>query len=299
MTVIEMPVRPSRYPETYPGPTVSLVIPAFNEASTIERCLLAAVGQTRAPWEIVVVDNRSTDATAEIVGRVAAEHPEVLIRLVRQWDTQGLVPTRNMGFAVATGEVLGRIDADTVIDPRWVERVSDSMRDAAVGAVTGPVVYYDLPVLGTTQVSDDLVRRALRGLGRRYPFLYGSNMAIRAAAWRAIEHTTCPDHDDLLHEDIDLAVHLRQAHIRTAYVPRMRASVSARRLGSSPSSFRAYTTRFEATYDVHEIRHWSLRAPQLMLQLLYWTVRAATAGAPSAAVREPDAGATPVRQDAA
>lgn len=275
MTIIEMPVRPGRYAEASRpgGPTVSLVIPAFNEASTIERCLLAAVGQTRAPWEIVVVDNRSTDATAEIVERVAAEHPEVPIRLVRQYATQGLVPTRNLGFAVATGEVFGRIDADTVLDPRWVERVADSMRDAAVGAVTGPVVYYDLPVLGTTQVSDDLVRRALRGLGRRYPFLYGSNMAIRAEAWRAIEHATCLDQDDLLHEDIDLAVHLRQAHIRTAYVPRMRASVSARRLGSSPSSFRAYTTRFEATYDAHEIRHWSLRAPQLLLQLLYWTVR--------------------------
>ncbi|CAL9369464.1 hypothetical protein SUDANB121_00839 [Nocardiopsis dassonvillei] len=264
-----------------PAPTVSLVIPAYNEEATIERCVLAAVRQTRAPREIIVVDNRSTDGTAAIVERLAAEHPNSGIRLLRQFDAQGLVPTRNAGFAAARGEVLGRIDADSVIAPDWVENVSRVMSDPTVGGLTGPVTYYDVPLFGSSPLSDDLVRRTLWHLGRRCPFLYGSNMAIRAAAWKAIEHTACRDHDDVLHEDIDLAVHLNQAGIRVAYSRRMRAGVSARRLDSSPSSFRAYTHRFDATYTSHGLDHWTLRAPRHLLQGLFWGLYSMSSLTPS------------------
>jgi glycosyltransferase involved in cell wall biosynthesis len=265
---------------------VSLVIPAYNEESTIERCLLAAVRQTQAPREIIVVDNRSTDGTAAVVRRLAESHPDAGIRLLRQFDAQGLVPTRNAGFAAAKGDVIGRIDADSVIAPDWVANVSRAMGDPAVGAVTGPVTYYDVPVFGSSPVSDDLVRRSLWHLGkRRCPFIYGSNMAIRAQAWRAIEDSACPDHDDVLHEDIDLAVHLKQTGIRVAYVPRMRAGVSARRLESSPSSFRAYTHRFNATYESHGIDHWTLRAPRHLLQGLFWGLRSASTLTSSSATR--------------
>lgn len=265
------------------APTVSLVIPAYNEEATIERCLLAVLAQTQTPREVIVVDNRSTDGTAEVVRRLIEAHPGAGIRLLRQFDAQGLVPTRNAGFAAATGDVLGRIDADSVLAPDWVENVSRAMADPAVGAVTGPVTYYDVPVVGSCRVSDDVVRRTLWHLGRRRcPFLYGSNMAIRATAWRSIEHTACPDHDDVLHEDIDLAVHLKQTGIRVAYAPRMRAGVSARRLDSSPASFRAYTHRFVATYESHDIDHWTLRVPRHLLQGLFWGLRSASSLSPSA-----------------
>ncbi|PDP87363.1 glycosyl transferase [Glycomyces fuscus] len=263
---------------------VSLVIPAFNEETTIERCLLAALRQTQAPREIIVVDNRSTDGTAAVVRSLAESHPGAGIRILRQFDAQGLVPTRNAGFAEARGDVIGRIDADSVIAPDWVANVSRAMGDPTVGAVTGPVTYYDVPLFGSSPVSDDLVRRTLWHLGkRRCPFVYGSNMAIRAQAWQAIEDSACLDHDDVLHEDIDLAVHLKQTGIRVAYVPRMRAGVSARRLDSSPSSFRAYTHRFNATYESHGIDHWTLRAPRHLLQGLFWGLRSASSLTSSAA----------------
>ena len=264
------------------APTLSLVIPAYNEEAVIERCLLAVLAQTQAPREVIVVDNRSTDGTAEVVRRMIQDRPEAGIRLLRQFEAQGLVPTRNAGFAAATGDVLGRIDADSVLAPDWVANVTRAMADPGIGAVTGPVTYYDVPVVGSCRVSDDVVRRALWHLGRRRcPFLYGSNMAIRAAAWKSIEHTACPDRDDVLHEDIDLAVHLKQNGIRVAYAPRMRAGVSARRLDSSPASFRAYTHRFAATYESHGIDHWTLRAPRYVLQGLFWGLRSASSLTPS------------------
>ncbi|HEY0259568.1 MAG TPA: glycosyltransferase family 2 protein [Lacisediminihabitans sp.] len=265
--------RPSRLDPFVPGlPTVSIVIPAYNEQDTIGRCLAAALHQTVPALEIIVVDNLSTDATTEVVTRIAAAHPGRGIRLVRQNLVQGLVPTRNAGFAAATGEVLGRIDADTMIDPDWVERVSKRMLIDDAGAVTGPVSYYDVPLAGAGHLADDLTRRFLRRLGSEYPFLYGSNMAIRASAWRAIEHNTCLDPDDRQHEDIDVAVHLYEAGIVAAYDPRMRAGVSARRMDSAPSDFQEYTRRFGRTYDDHGISRWYLGVPQLLLRGIYWPV---------------------------
>lgn len=255
------------------SPSVSIVIPAFNEEAVIERCLAAAIDQTVPAHEILVVDNRSTDATAAMARRVAERHPTARIRVIQQSAVQGLVPTRNTGFAAATGEVLGRIDADTVVSHDWVARVATSMTDPAVGAVSGPVAYYDLPFRAPQRLSDDLARRALRRLGPKYPFLYGCNMAIRAEAWRAIQHDACRDDHDRLHEDIDLSVHLYEAGLAVGYVPSMRADVSARRLATSPRDFRDYTRRFERTYSSHQIHEWYLRAPQVLLQSVYWWAR--------------------------
>lgn len=257
-------------------PTVSIIIPAYDEEAVIERCVLAAVRQTVAPHEVIVVDNRSTDRTAEIVTRLAAEHPWAPIRLVHQHALQGLVPTRNAGFAAATGDVLGRIDADTVVSPDWVQRVAERMSDPGTAALTGPVSYYDVPLRLVHRLSDHPVRGALHKLGTKYPFLYGSNMAVRASAWSVIEPTACLDPDDLLHEDIDLAIHLYQAGLRVAYAPMVRAGVSLRRLYTPRASYWDYTRRFERTYELHDVSHWHLRVPPRVLRGLYWPARIGT-----------------------
>jgi glycosyltransferase involved in cell wall biosynthesis len=260
-----------------PTPRVSIIIPAYNEESTIARCVAAALDQTVPAHEIIVVDNRSTDSTAALVARMAAEHPGCGVRLLAQHRVQGLVPSRNAGFEAATGEILGRIDADTVIDRRWVERVGDRLSRGDAGAVTGPVSYYDLPLPRGGLVVDDVARRLVRRLGDRYPFLYGSNMALRATAWRSIRDEVCLDPEDRLHEDIDLSVHLYETGIVAAYDSRMRAGVSARRADTSPSSFRDYTRRFDRTYEAHRVHHWYLGVPRAVLGSVYWPVHFARA----------------------
>jgi cellulose synthase/poly-beta-1,6-N-acetylglucosamine synthase-like glycosyltransferase len=258
-----------------PLPRVSLVIPVFNEEGVIERCLRAALNQTVPAHEIIVVDNRSTDTSAERVQRMAAAPGGSSIRLISQDAEQGLVPTRNAGFEAATGDVCGRIDADSIVDRSWVENLSHRMTDPSVDAVTGPVSYYDLPFTAAAGAADDITRRTLRRLGHRYPFLYGSNMALRREAWNAIRDIACLDHEDQMHEDIDLSVHLAQAGLKVDYLPGMRAGVSARRMTNSPSEFLDYTRRFERTYANHRIQHWYLQVPQRMLQAIYWPVHAA------------------------
>jgi cellulose synthase/poly-beta-1,6-N-acetylglucosamine synthase-like glycosyltransferase len=250
-------------------PSVSIVIPAFNEESTIVSCLRAALRQSVPAHEVIVVDNMSRDSTAEMVRRVRAEFPDAPLTYLRQDLVQGLIPTRNFGLDASTGDILGRIDADSLISPTWVEEVQRAFADSGVAAATGPVSYYDMPLERLGLRADDRVRRGMLLLFRNYSFVFGSNMAIRATAWEQIRAEVCTDEDDELHEDIDLSVHLHEHGMRVAYVSSMIAGMSARRIDSSPSDYLYYVTRFERTYQRHGVRNAGVRAPMVLFLAIY------------------------------
>ncbi len=251
------------------GPTVSIVIPAFDEESTIRDCVAAALDQTSPAHEILVVDNRSTDRTAQIVESLRVAAPEAPLRLISQDAVQGLIPTRDAGFDAATGDVLGRIDADSVLEPTWVAEVQRIFSDPAVAAATGPVTYYDMPLRRFGHRADDALRRSMLRLARDYHFLFGSNMAVRASAWRDIRAQVCRDLADEFHEDIDLSIHLYERGHRVVYDSRMIAGMSARRLDDNPRQYYHYVWRWERTYAAHAIRNPALRAPMVVFSAIY------------------------------
>lgn len=250
-------------------PTVSIVIPAYNEEVSIRACVMAAILQTVPASEIIVVDNRSTDGTAAIVKAIQEEHPDSPLLYFEQNEEQGLVPTRNFGLDRAQGTVIGRIDADSVIEPNWVAEVQKAFVDENVAAATGPVLYYDMPLRRFGLKADDRVRRIILKLTRDYHFLFGSNMAIRRSAWLAIRGVVCRDEVDELHEDIDLSVHLAQNDLDVAYVPTMVSGMSARRLEDSPRDYAYYVRRFERTYARHGLMNPVLRAPMFVFFAIY------------------------------
>lgn len=251
------------------APTVSIVIPAYNEEATIRPCVVAAIAQTEPADEIIVVDNRSTDRTLEVLRELQAEFPDAPLRVFSQNDEQGLVPTRNFGLDHAIGEVIGRIDADSVLEPDWVARVRAIFADPTVGAATGPVLYYDMPLRRWGQRADDTLRRGMLKLARDYHFVFGSNMALRASAWRDIRDVVCRDEADEMHEDIDLSIHLFQRGHRVVYGSTMVAGMSARRLDDSPRDYYHYVRRFDRTYDAHGITNPALRAPMVVFSAIY------------------------------
>jgi glycosyltransferase involved in cell wall biosynthesis len=262
--VTALPVSPSGT-----APTVSIVIPAYNEEATIRACVTAALAQTVPAHEVIVVDNRSTDRTAAIVAELQAANPDAPLRVIPQFAEQGLVPTRNLGLDSATGDVIGRIDADSVLEPTWVEEVQKAFLDPAVAAATGPVLYYDMPLRRFGLRADDTLRRAMLRLAREYHFVFGSNMALRATAWQAIRDEVCRDEEDLFHEDIDISVHLYDAGLRAVYVPTMVAGMSARRIDDSPRDYVSYVGRFDRTYTHHDVRNRALRAPAWVFLAVY------------------------------
>src|SRR5690348_10269988 len=91
-------------------PTVSVVIPAFNAAEYIGQAIDSVLAQTHQPIEIIVVDDGSTDQTAQI----AAAYPAP-VRVLRK-PNGGPASARNMGIAAATGSWIALLDADD----RWL-----------------------------------------------------------------------------------------------------------------------------------------------------------------------------------
>jgi len=117
---------------------LSFVIPAYNEAANIERCVAAIDAELRRrplPAEIVVVDNASTDATADIASRLPG------VQVVRE-PRKGITFARQAGLERSSGELVANIDADTRLPAGWLDRVlAEFDRDPALLCVSGPHVY--------------------------------------------------------------------------------------------------------------------------------------------------------------
>jgi peptidoglycan/xylan/chitin deacetylase (PgdA/CDA1 family)/GT2 family glycosyltransferase/SAM-dependent methyltransferase len=114
-------------------PRVSFVVPAFEAAATLARSLGSIADQRERRWEAVVIDDGSTDATAEIAAAWAAR--DARFRLVRQ-DHAGAAAARNAGIAVARGEWLVFLDADDTIDRRYLTAMlAAAQREAGAEAI--------------------------------------------------------------------------------------------------------------------------------------------------------------------
>ena len=278
-----------------PAQTVSIVIPAYNEEATIRHCLLAAINQTVPADEIIVVDNKSTDGTVAAVEAMQAAFPEANIRLIFQNEEQGITATRNAGFDAATSDIIGRIDSDSAIEPDWVEQVKIAFATGEFVAASGPVEYYDMPLRKFGHKADDTFRKLQVKLAGKYVFLFGSNMAITKDAWNIVRGQTCADHEDLMHEDLDLSVHLALNGLKVGYVSAMVAGMSARRLDSAPKDYLFYVERFERTYAHHGIHDPGALAPMVVFLGIYPALHLSRAMQERSAARHPSA--TPVPAD--
>jgi glycosyltransferase involved in cell wall biosynthesis len=251
--------------------SVAVVIPAFNEEATIASCLESCFNQKTPFSEIIVVDNLSTDKTVEIITGLQKIHKN--LKLVFQTGAQGILPTRNLGFNSVSADIIGRIDADTIIDENWVVSIQETFMDNHVAAASGPVEYHDMPLPKVGLAIDEKIRGTLHKLAKNHRFLFGTNMAIRKSAWRQIRDIELQDPDNTMHEDISLALALFQNDFEIVYAPTMLAGMSARRIENSPRDFYRYVMRFENTFRAYGLKSTSARIPIFIYLLIYFPVR--------------------------
>ena len=180
---------------------ISVVIPVRDDAGPLERCLTALRRQTRAPDEVIVVDNASSDASATIAVSAGA-------RVVRCAEV-GIPPAAAAGYDAATGDLILRLDADCTPPLTWVQTAEALfLQSPDLLAASGPARFTDGPraLRWTSAVYlGGYGLAAGAALGHRP--LFGSNMAMRTDAWLAVRAEVHRHHAET-HDDLDLSYHL-------------------------------------------------------------------------------------------
>jgi len=201
--------------------TVSVVIPVRDDAEMLTTCLAALAAQARPADEIVVVDNGSSDDSAAIAREAGA-------RVVSE-ATPGIPRASSAGYDAASGDLIARLDADSVPDAEWIGYAVDRFeRDPTLSVLTGIGDFY-----GSTPIVHTLGRVVYLGgmlismtpyLG--HPPIFGSNFMMRRSVWDELAgevHRTQRE----IHDDLDLSLHIKP-WMRVEYDPAFRVRISAR-----------------------------------------------------------------------
>lgn len=183
--------------------SVTVVIPARNDAEMLQRCLASLAAQTVAPDEVVVVDNGSTDATRAVAEAAGAR---VVVEPIA-----GIPRASAAGFDAARGDLLLRIDADTVCPPGWLADAVAAFRDdPELAFLSGSAEFYD-----AGPIANRLARSWWVGglywsmtLYLGHPPIFGSNFAMRRSVWAELGREVHRERTDI-HDDLDLSLHIR------------------------------------------------------------------------------------------
>jgi GT2 family glycosyltransferase len=194
-------------------PLVSVIIPVRNGADSIKSCLtsLMAADYPADRREIVVVDNGSTDGTAEIAQRFP-------VRYVTAFDRRGAPAARNAGIRVARGEILAFTDADCAVTKGWLRAIVQAFEAPEVGAVAGEILPYPPKTAAERYASRIRHLSPQKYLARpRLPFAVFANLAFRKTVFDRIglldEHLIQGDSTDFCTRFV------RGTGLKLAYVP--------------------------------------------------------------------------------
>lgn len=195
------------------GLSFSVIVCTRNGRTRIEACLNAVLGMSGSGFEIIIVDDGSTDGTADFV---EAHFPSV--RLLRLRPGRGLSHARNEGAAMATGEILAFTDDDCEPDVEWVSRLRHAFLRKEFAALGGPNLAPD------PRTWEEAVVCAAPGAPSHVMLddveaehLPGCNLAVTREAFRKIG-----GFDPQFHtagDDVDFCWRLREAGLKLGFVP--------------------------------------------------------------------------------
>lgn len=200
---------------------VSVIVPAYNESAGIEAAVRSLLASDH-PVEIIVVDDGSTDGTADLV-----ESLRLPVRVIRQQNA-GKPAALNTGLAAARFELVVMVDGDTVFEPDTVRTIVQPFADPRVGAVSGNAKVVNRGgMLGRWQHIEYVVGfnldRRLFDLAECMPTVPGAVGALRRRALLALGGVS----DVTLAEDTDLTMALCRAGWRVVYEEGARAWTEA------------------------------------------------------------------------
>lgn len=216
LTLVQARKPPPVVPEGF-EPLVSVLVPAFNEGKVIERTISSILRSGYKRVQVLVIDDGSTDDTAEVVTKLAESEPRVV--LLRK-ENGGKATAANAGLRVAEGEIVVAVDADTIIMPGAIERLVAHFADKEVTAVCGNVEVGNVHSWLTRFQAIEYVTS--QNFDRRAFAVLNSVSVVPGAlgAWRREAVLAVGGYsDETLTEDADLTLTVLRAGGRIAYEP--------------------------------------------------------------------------------
>jgi GT2 family glycosyltransferase len=205
-------------------PKASVIVLTWNALAYLEDCLDAVLGQDYADFEVIVVDNGSTDGSVDFI---AQHYPQA--RLFLNKRNLGFAAGNNVGLRAASGELLVLLNADTQVHPGWLAALADAFDDPSIGVGGCKLLYPD----GSIQHAGGFTfgpRGEADHLGRYAPddgsfdkptdveYATGAALAIRRTVLNQIgflDESFYP----IYYEDVDWCYRARAAGFRVVYVP--------------------------------------------------------------------------------
>ena len=193
-------------------PHASIVICVYNRGKQVGECLDSILGLSCRDFQLVVVDDHSTDDTPERLNDFCKAHPTIPITVVRSERNLGVSGARNVGIDVATGDCIVFTDSDCTVEPNWLTEMLATLEQPGVAAVAGVVVDHpprnlaELAYGGTSRIGK-------RAQGRP---LVGNNMGFRTEILRRYRFDSALSY---YCDDDDLAWRLTMDGHKIAFVP--------------------------------------------------------------------------------
>ncbi|UPG91985.1 poly-beta-1,6-N-acetyl-D-glucosamine synthase [Luteibacter aegosomaticola] len=200
-------------------PFVSLVVPCFNEGDTVRDTIAHLAAQRWPEFEIIAVNDGSSDATGAILDELMGEYPR--LRVMHMASNHGKAMALRAAALAAHGEYLVCVDGDAILDDyatHWI--VARLQRNVRVGAVTGnPRIRNRSTLLGKLQVGEF---SSIIGLIKRAQSVYGRIFTVSgviAAFRKSALHDVGYWNTDMVTEDIDVSWRLQMRHWEVQYEP--------------------------------------------------------------------------------
>ncbi len=167
---------------------ISCVIPAYNEEKNIRQAVASLRRQniSRNEYEIIVVDNNSSDATSDEARKAGAD--KVIVE-----KNKGTNMARARGVAESKGKIIAFLDADSEAPYNWLEKITEYLKQPGVAAVSGP---YDYGFTGLKKLADEIYNKLILYamippllyliFRRKAGILFGGNFASTKSAIKKI-----------------------------------------------------------------------------------------------------------------
>lgn len=149
---------------------VSVVMPCFNEEENIEAAIRSVLNQTFADFELIVVDDCSSDGSARIIKAIAQE--DARIRYLKNTENLGVAKTLNHGLSISKGKYIARLDADDACEPERLQKQVEYLEGHSNCIVCGS--YADVYNGKTTVLQGNKQNDLKRYLVKNNPFVHSS-----------------------------------------------------------------------------------------------------------------------------